>query len=82
MVAQSPMSGVGRVTTPTLVIHSEHDWRCPVEQGQRWYTALKQQGVEAELLLFPGEGHELLHRAARAEFLRVTVDWLTRHLLS
>ena len=44
---------------PTLVIHSEEDWRCPVEQGARLFVALKRRGVPTELLLFPGEGHEL-----------------------
>ncbi|NLE72842.1 MAG: S9 family peptidase [Actinomycetales bacterium] len=71
--AQSPMAHVGKVTTPTLVIHSEQDWRCPVEQGQRWYVELKRRGVPVQLLLFPGEGHELSrsgrpsHRRARFE---------------
>ena len=59
VAAQSPMAHVGDVRTPTLVIHSEQDWRCPVEQGQRWFVELKRRGVPVELLLFPGEGHEL-----------------------
>ncbi len=73
VAAQSPMAHVGTVNTPTLVIHSERDWRCPVEQGQRWFVELKRRGVPAELLLFPGEGHELTrsglpsHRKARFE---------------
>lgn len=75
MREQAPMTHVRNVTTPTLVIHSEADWRCPVDQAQRWYAALRRQGVEAELLLFPGEGHELTrsgrpkHRLARFEHL-------------
>lgn len=59
MQAQSPMAVVSKVRTPTLVIHSENDLRCPVEQGQRYFAALKSQGVETALLLFPGEDHEL-----------------------
>ncbi|WP_449385360.1 S9 family peptidase [Cellulomonas soli] len=83
VAAQSPMAHVGVVRTPTLVIHSEQDWRCPVEQGQRWFVELQRRGVEAELLLFPGEGHELTrsgrpkHREAR--FTHV-LDWWFRHL--
>ena len=83
MAEQSPMRHADRVRTPTLVIHSEADWRTPVEQGQRWYTALKLAGVEAELLLFPGEGHELTrsgrprHRVARFEHI---LRWWGRHL--
>ena len=83
LVAQSPMSAVGKVTTPTLVIHSEHDWRCPVEQGQRWYAALRSRGVPAELLLFPGEGHELT-RSGRPRHRRQRFDhvlrWWAEHL--
>ncbi|MET0781614.1 MAG: S9 family peptidase, partial [Microbacterium sp.] len=56
---QSPMAVVGEVTTPTLVIHSELDFRCPLEQATRYYAALKRQGTDAELLVFPGENHEL-----------------------
>ncbi|GGB92718.1 S9 family peptidase [Cellulomonas carbonis] len=83
LAAQSPMAQVHRVRTPTLVIHSEQDWRCPVEQGQRWFVELKRRGVEAELLLFPGEGHELTrsgrpaHRVARFEHV---LAWWARHL--
>ncbi|KQR11144.1 S9 family peptidase [Cellulomonas sp. Leaf334] len=83
LAAQSPMVHVGRVRTPTLVIHSEQDWRCPVEQGQRWFVELKRRGVHAELLLFPGEGHELTrsgnpkHRAVRFEHV---LRWWSTHL--
>lgn len=75
VAAQSPMAHLDKVSTPTLVIHSEQDWRCPVEQGQRWYVGLKQRGVPTELLLFSGEGHELSrsgtpkHRLARFEHI-------------
>ncbi len=83
MREQSPMAAVDQVSTPTLVIHSEHDWRCPVEQGQRWFTALRANGVPTELLLFPGEGHELSrsgrprHRRQRFEHI---LGWWQRYL--
>ncbi|SEE92818.1 S9 family peptidase [Ruania alba] len=83
IAAQSPMAHVDQVRTPTLVIHSEQDWRCPVEQGQRWYTELRLRDVDAELLLFPGEGHELSrsgrpqHRVARFEHI---LRWWAKHL--
>ena len=38
------MAVVGEVTTPTLVIHSELDFRCPLEQATRYYAALKRRG--------------------------------------
>lgn len=80
---QSALAHAGSITTPTLVIHSEQDWRCPLEQGTRLYVELKRRGVPTELLLFPGEGHELSrsgrpkHRRARLEHvLRWWARWL------
>jgi dipeptidyl aminopeptidase/acylaminoacyl peptidase len=83
LAAQSPLGHAATVQTPTLVIHSENDLRCPLEQGQRYYTALKRQGVEAGLLIFPGEDHELsrsgrpLHRRQRFEHI---LRWWARFL--
>ncbi|MDQ3732912.1 MAG: S9 family peptidase [Actinomycetota bacterium] len=80
---QTPMAFVEKVTTPTLVIHSEADWRTPIEQGQRWFTALRRNGVRTELLVFPGEGHELsrsgrpTHR--RDRFTHI-LRWWSEHL--
>lgn len=80
---QSPMAVVGQVSTPTLVMHSELDFRCPLEQATRYYSALKRQGTEAELLVFPGEDHELTrsgqprHRVQRFD---AVLDWWHRHL--
>lgn len=81
--AQSPLSYADRIHLPMLIIHSEQDWRCPVEQAQRLFVALKRRGVPVEMLLFPGEGHELTrsgrprHRLARFE---AVLDWWSRHL--
>ncbi|MEC5191343.1 MULTISPECIES: S9 family peptidase [unclassified Arthrobacter] len=83
MAAQSPMARVDQVRTPSLIIHSEEDLRCPVEQGQRYFTALKQLGVQAAFLVFPGENHELSrsgtphHRKQR--FDRI-LQWWARYL--
>ncbi|MBN3498120.1 S9 family peptidase [Arthrobacter pascens] len=83
VAAQSPMATITQVRTPTLVIHSEDDLRCPVEQGQRYFTALKQQGVDSAFLVFPGEDHELSrsgtphHRRQRFEHI---LAWWARHL--
>ena len=85
MREQSPQAVVGQVTTPTLVIHSEDDLRCPLGQGERYYAALKRNGVDAELLIFPGENHELSrsgrprHRLQRFD---AVLDWWARHLPS
>ncbi len=80
---QSPLTYADQIATPLLIVHSEQDWRCPLEQAQRLFVALKLRGVETELMLFPGEGHELSrsglpsHRVARFEAI---LDWWSRHL--
>jgi dipeptidyl aminopeptidase/acylaminoacyl peptidase len=80
---QSALAHAYKIQTPTLVIHSEEDWRCPLEQGTRLYVELKRRDVPTELLLFPGEGHELSrsgrpkHRLARLDHvLRWWARWL------
>lgn len=56
---QSPMSRIGNATTPTLLIHSENDYRCPQEQAEQVFAALQRLGVDSELILFPEESHGL-----------------------
>ena len=71
------------VTTPTLVIHSELDFRCPLEQATRYYSALKRQGTDAEMLVFPGENHELTRSGQprhRVERFDAVLDWWQRKL--
>jgi dipeptidyl aminopeptidase/acylaminoacyl peptidase len=81
--AESPLSYADSISKPMLIIHSEQDWRCPVEQAQRLFVALRRRGVPAELLLFPGEGHELSrsglpsHRTARFDAI---LEWFGRWL--
>ena len=83
IAAQSPLNAVDHVRTPTLVMHSELDLRCPLEQAQRYFLALQRAGVESEMLVFPGENHELSrsgqprHRVQRFEAM---LDWWNRHL--
>jgi dipeptidyl aminopeptidase/acylaminoacyl peptidase len=81
--AASPLTYVDRVTTPTLVLHSDDDWRCPVEQAEQYFAALRRKGVEAEMVRFPGEGHELSRSGKpkhRVERFDVILEWHGRHL--
>ncbi|MGV8885106.1 MAG: S9 family peptidase [Microbacteriaceae bacterium] len=81
--AQSPQAVAHSVTTPTFVIHSADDLRCPLGQAETYFATLKIQGVESELLIFPGENHELSrsgrprHRVQRFEAM---LDWWDRYL--
>ncbi|GAB1693345.1 S9 family peptidase [Krasilnikovia sp. M28-CT-15] len=76
----SPITRIDRLRAPLLVVHGANDSNVPVIESEQVVAALAERGVPHHYLLFPGEGHELLHRDARAEYLRVTVDWLARHL--
>lgn len=55
----SPLKYAKNVKTPTLFIHSDEDYRCPIDQGLQMYAALVDRGVPARLVLFHGENHEL-----------------------
>jgi dipeptidyl aminopeptidase/acylaminoacyl peptidase len=80
---QDPLHHADAIRSPMLIIHAEQDYRCPLEQAQRLYERLLRNGVETEMLLFPGEGHELSrsglpsHRIQRFEAI---LDWWSRHL--
>ncbi|HET6529047.1 MAG TPA: S9 family peptidase [Actinoplanes sp.] len=76
----SPITRIDRLTTPLMIVHGENDSNVPVIEAEQVVAALAARGVEHKYLLFRDEGHELLHRSSRAEFLRATVDWLTRYL--
>jgi dipeptidyl aminopeptidase/acylaminoacyl peptidase len=56
---RSPIKYIGNAKTPTLVLHNEFDLRCPIEQGEQVFVALKRQGVESEMVRFPDEFHGL-----------------------
>ncbi|MWV45592.1 prolyl oligopeptidase family serine peptidase [Paenibacillus sp. HJL G12] len=55
----SPLAYVKNVNTPLLVLHGEQDMRCPIEQGEQMFIALKRLGKKAQLIRFPGADHNL-----------------------
>ena len=78
----SPLKYAKNVVTPTLFIHSDQDYRCPLPEGLELFTALKEKGVPARLCLFHGENHELSrsgkpkHRARRLEEI---TNWFEKY---
>jgi dipeptidyl aminopeptidase/acylaminoacyl peptidase len=56
---QSPVAYVDYVDTPTLLIHSEDDFRTPMNTAELFYRSLRKQGVDTRLVRYPREGHEL-----------------------
>jgi dipeptidyl aminopeptidase/acylaminoacyl peptidase len=76
----SPMNHLDRLRAPLMIVHGENDTNVPVIEAEQLVAALAERGHPHRYLLLPGEGHELLHRANRATYLRETIDWLTTHL--
>ncbi len=79
----SPITYVDKVKTPLLFVHSEQDYRCPIEQSEQMFVALKMLGVETELVRFPNESHGLSRMgkpAHRIERLEVILGWFDTHL--
>lgn len=79
----SPMKFIGNARTPTLVSHSEGDLRCPIEQGEQAFVALKRLGVDTEMVRFPDEFHGL-SRTGRTDRkiarLNHFVRWFDKYL--
>jgi dipeptidyl aminopeptidase/acylaminoacyl peptidase len=79
----SPIAYIGNAKTPTLVIHNEFDLRCPIEQGEQVFVALKSLGVETEMVRFPDEFHGLSRTGRtdrRIARLNHILRWFEKHL--
>ncbi|MBQ7275873.1 MAG: S9 family peptidase [Bacilli bacterium] len=78
----SPLKYADKVKTPTLFIHSNEDYRCPIEQGLEMYTSLISHNVKSKLIYFKGENHDLSrtgkpkHRLKRLEEIK---NWFEQY---
>jgi dipeptidyl aminopeptidase/acylaminoacyl peptidase len=83
-VRQSPITYVRDIETPMLIIHSEDDLRCPMEQAEQLFVALRMLDKEVKFYRFPGESHGLtrngspLHRKQRVEII---LEFFRQHLI-
>ena len=79
----SPITYVRNINTPLMIIHSEDDLRCPIEQAEQLFVALRLLEKDVEFVRFPGESHELsrsgspAHRRQRQELI---VEFFDKHL--
>ena len=78
----SPLKYAKGATIPTLFIHSDEDYRCPLPEGMQLFQALTYQNVETRMVIFHGENHGLsrggkpLHRIRR---LNEITNWFIAH---
>lgn len=76
---RSPIMSVEKITTPTLILNGELDYRVPYQQGLELYSALKRRNIPTKMYLFPGTYHsieipELIYDAAK-----INNDWLNKY---
>ncbi len=81
---QSPLAYFKKAKTPMLIIHSEGDLRCNVEQAEQVFNALRAEGVESRLVRYPRETSHGLSRSGPADLrmhrLGEIVGWWNRQL--
>lgn len=80
--AKSPLAYVNNVETPVLIMHSEQDYRCPIEQAEQWFRALKYLKKEARFVRFNQSNHELSRSGLpnlRIIRLQEMVAWLKKY---
>ena len=83
MWEQSPIKHAKNVKTPTMFIHSDEDYRCPLEQGLQMYARIKENGVDTKMYIFHGENHELSRSGkpkARIKRLEKIKEWFDGYL--
>ena len=83
LLVHSPITYVDHVTTPVLLYHGENDLRCPIEQSEQYFVALKRRGKEVEFIRYPNCPHgfrKLGHPVLRVDCSRRILDWLARYV--
>ena len=79
---QSPLKYAPKVTTPSLFLHSDEDYRCPLEQGVQMYTAVSLTGTDTRLVVFKGENHSLSRSGKpqnRIRRLEEMLNWFDKY---
>jgi dipeptidyl aminopeptidase/acylaminoacyl peptidase len=74
----SPREYVAEWKTPTLVVHSELDYRLPITEGLSTFTALQRQGIPSRLLYFPDENHWILKHANSLKWNAEVLRWINQ----
>lgn len=79
----SPLAYVKDMETPLLLIHSENDYRVPIEQAEQLFAQLRRKGVPVKMVRYPGEGHELSRSGdpvRRIHRLNAIMDWFNEYI--
>ncbi len=82
-IDRAPLTYAKEITTPLLIMHSEDDLRCAIEQAEQLFIALKKQRKEVLFVRFPDENHELSRAGRprhRLERFRIILEWFDKYL--
>ena len=82
-IEHSPITYVNRMNTPLLILHSEKDYRCLIEQAEQLFIALKQRHKDVQMVRFPNESHGLSRMGQprhRIERLERIIGWFDAKL--
>ncbi|MGW1678619.1 alpha/beta fold hydrolase [Saccharopolyspora sp. NPDC002376] len=76
----SPLTKVADIAAPLFVLHGANDPRVPLSEAEQIAEAVRTNGLECELLVYPDEGHGLAKRANRLDAYPKALTFLSRHL--
>jgi len=82
LIERSPLTYAPKVKTPLLILHAERDLRCPIEQAEQFFIALRWHGVETTFVRFPEDNHDLTRGGKprnRVEHAKRIADWFDAH---
>ncbi len=78
-MSRSPISLVGNVTTPTMLITGEEDWRTPMSETEQYYGALKIRGVETAMVRIPDASHAIGEPSNLIAKIEYILSWFDSH---
>jgi dipeptidyl aminopeptidase/acylaminoacyl peptidase len=76
----APVQHIRNWKTPTLIIHGELDYRCPISEGLNLFEALQHHKVPSELLIFPDENHWILKPRNAVVWYEAVLEFIRRHM--
>lgn len=77
--ARSPLFLAGRITTPTMLVTGEADFRTPIAQTEMMFGALAQEGVETVMVRLPEANHGMGRPSQWLQSILAPIDWFNRH---
>ncbi len=78
--ARSPLSLVGNVVTPTMLLTGEEDYRTPISETEQYYQALKLRKIDTAMVRIPGAGHGITARPSNlVRKVAYVLGWFDKH---